>query len=214
MRYRFEHELLLSQLEAQEYSFNQVSTALHDNIGQLLSTAKILLGMTAMELAKPPDTLKTAEHTLAKAIADLRSLSKTLHNGWLPQFSFISHLEAEKERINARDMVQVAIAKNNEDLPLEPGLQVMLFQVVHEALQNITRHFCARCITIRLKHETNLFEVEILVADIEQPLKKNAVSGNMRKRVQLLDGTINWQYTKTDKYSMQIKIPVNNKEAA
>jgi hypothetical protein len=59
-----------------------------------------------------------------------------------------------------------------------------------------------------------LFEVEIFVEDIEQPLKKNAVSGNMRKRVQLLDGTINWQYTETDKYSMQIKIPVNNKEAA
>ena len=214
MRYRFEHELLLSQLETQEYSFSQVSTALHDNIGQLLSTTKLLLGMTAMELAQPPDTLKTAEHTLAKAIVDLRSLSKTLHNGWLPHFNLISHLEAEKERINARGMVQVAIINDNEEPPLEPDVQIMLFRVVHEALQNITKHNSAKCITIRLKGEIDLFEVEIVLADIAYPLKKNIVSNNMQRRIQLLDGTIKWQYNETDKYSIQIKIPLNNRGVA
>lgn len=214
MRHTFEHELLLSQLEAQEYSFNQVSMALHDNIGQLLSTTKLLLGMTAMELGKPPDTLKTAEHTLAKAILDLRSLSKTLHNGWLPYFNFITHLEAEKERINARGIAQVTIANNNEKLPLEPGVQVMLFRVVHEALQHITKHCSATCITIRLKGEINFFEVEILLADIAYPLKNNAVSNNMQRRIQLLGGTIKWQYNESRKYSIHIKIPVNNKAAA
>ncbi|SFQ29314.1 Histidine kinase [Parafilimonas terrae] len=214
MRYRLEHELLLSQLETQEYSFSQVSMALHDNIGQLLSTTKLLLGMTAMGLAQPPDTLKTAEHTLAKAIADLRSLSKTLHNGWLPHFNFISHLEAEKERINARGMTQVAIISNNEELLLEPGVQIILFRVVYEALQHITKHCSAKCITIRLKGGLNLFEIEIALSDIAYPLKKNTVSSNMQRRIQLLGGTIKWQYNEINKYLIQIKIPVNNKEIA
>lgn len=213
MRYRFEHELLLSQLETQEYSLSQISMALHDNIGQLLSTTKLLLGMTAMELAQPPDTLKTAEHTLAKAIVDLRSLSKTLHNGWLPHFNFISHLEAEKERINAQGMAQVAIISNSEDLSLEPGVQIMLFRVVYEALQHIAKHCSAKCITIRLKGGLNLFEVEIVLADIAYPLK-NGVSNNMQRRIQLLGGTIKWQYNEINKYSIQIKIPVNNQDVA
>ena len=71
----FKQELLQTQLETQEYSFSQVSRELHDNIGQLLSTTKLLLGMAVMELENVPDTLKTAEQTVGKAIQDLRLLS-------------------------------------------------------------------------------------------------------------------------------------------
>ena len=80
---QFKQELLQSQLETQEYSFNQISEELHDNIGQLLSSTKMLLSIGIIELQTVPDAIKTAEQTVAKAIQDLRSLSKSLNREWL-----------------------------------------------------------------------------------------------------------------------------------
>jgi signal transduction histidine kinase len=96
---------------------------LHDNIGQLLSTTKLLLGMAVMELKNVPDTLKTAEQTVAKAIQDLRLLSKSLDKEWLHQFNLIEYLEAEKERINRERKVEVNFVSEYATLPMEPEAQ-------------------------------------------------------------------------------------------
>src|SRR6478609_4637130 len=146
----FKQELLQTQLETQEYSFSQVSRELHDNIGQLLSTTKLLLGMAVMELENVPDTLKTAEQTVGKAIQDLRLLSKSLDKEWLHQFNLIEYLEAEKERINAERKVEVNFVSEYIRLPMEPETQVMLFRVVQEALQHTIKHACAKHIGIEI----------------------------------------------------------------
>ena len=69
----FEQQLLKSQVEVQETTYNVLSKELHDNVGQLLSTAKMLLGLTERSLDKIPDTLVTANATLGKAIQELRT---------------------------------------------------------------------------------------------------------------------------------------------
>src|ERR1044072_6711972 len=120
----FKEELLLAQLETQEYSFNQISQELHDNIGQLLSSTKLLLNIATMKMENVPDTIKTAEQTVGKAIQDLRSLSKSLDKEWLHQFNFIENLEAEKNRINAARTIEVQLISQYEKLPLEPEAQV------------------------------------------------------------------------------------------
>ena len=118
MENQFRQELLKSQLETQEYSFNQISQELHDNIGQLLSSTKLLLGIAAMELKEVPDPLKTAEQTVGKAIQDLRALSKSLSKEWLHQFNLVQNLEAEKERINAARNIEVELISQYDKLPL------------------------------------------------------------------------------------------------
>src|ERR1044072_561682 len=93
-------EFLHSQLETQEHSFNIISQELYNNIGQLLSSTKLLLSIAVMELEKIPDTLKTAEHTISKAIQDLRSLSKSISKEWVDNFNLVEQLQTEKDRIN------------------------------------------------------------------------------------------------------------------
>ncbi len=110
----FKQELLQSQLETQEYSFNQISQELHDNIGQLLSSTKMLLSIGIIELQTVPDAIKTAEQTVAKAIQDLRSLSKSLNREWLDQFNLIENLETEKERINVARNIEVTINSDHQ----------------------------------------------------------------------------------------------------
>ena len=156
MEKQYREQLLKSQLETQEYSFQQISQELNDNIGQLLSSTKLLLGITAMEMQNPPDTLMTAEQTIAKAIIDLRSLSKSLNTEWLHEFNLIENLQAEKERINAAQKIEAELKSDFEKLPLEPEMQVMLFRIIQGALQNSIQHASPTHIGIEIKSVNNI----------------------------------------------------------
>ena len=208
----FKEELLQTQLETQEYSFNQISRELHDNIGQLLSTTKLLLGMAVMELKNVPDTLKTAEQTVGKAIQDLRLLSRSLDKEWLHQFNLIEQLEAEKERINTERKVEVNFVSEYIKLPMEPEAQIMLFRVVQEALQHTIKHACAKHIGIEINHTDNDFELKIIDDGNgynRESLKKESLElHNMEHRTQLLGGTIEWVRRKEKGTVITIKIPV------
>ena len=106
---RFKQEILRTQLETQEDTFHQVGEELHDNIGQLLSSTRMLIGISERSMESVPDTLHTANETLGKAIQDLRMLSKSLNKEWLHQFNLLDNLRAEVERVNISRRVLVLL---------------------------------------------------------------------------------------------------------
>ena len=58
--------MLRAQIEVQESTYRHIAKELHDNVGQLLSTTKMLMGVTEIKLGHSPDTLNTANSTLSK----------------------------------------------------------------------------------------------------------------------------------------------------
>ena len=215
MEKQYREELLQSQLETQEYSFNQISQELHDNIGQLLSSTKLLLNIGTRELPTVPDAIKTAEETISKAIQDLRSLSKSLNKEWLQEFNLIENLQAERDRINAARNITVDVASEYDKLPLTPEAQVMLFRVVQEALQNSIRHASPKHINIEIKNKDHHFELNIqddgAGFNVDAAKKESLGLRNMEHRVQLLNGTVHWQSSENIGTSILIEIPVDNK---
>lgn len=210
---QYREQLLQSQLETQEYSFNQISQELHDNIGQLLSSTKLLLNIGARELPTVPDAIKTAEQTVSKAIQDLRSLSKSLSKEWLHQFNLVENLQAEKDRINAARNITVDVTSEYDKLPLTPEAQVMLFRVVQEALQNSIRHASPKHINIEIKNKDHHFELSMeddgAGFNVDAARKESLGLRNMEHRVQLLGGGITWQAEPDKGTLINIKIPVN-----
>ncbi|MGN6352373.1 MAG: sensor histidine kinase [Parafilimonas sp.] len=211
---QFKQQLLQSQLETQEHSFHQISQELHDNVGQLLSSAKLLLTIGSKQLPTVPDAITTAEQTIAKAIQDLRSLSKSLNSEWLHQFNLIDNLQAEKQRINAARNILVSFQTEYQKLPLEAEAQVMLFRVVQEALQNSIRHASPQHINIEIKNTDNRFELTIqddgAGFDVESARKESLGLRNMEHRVQLLGGNIQWQSVPDKGTSIYISLPVEH----
>ncbi|SFQ16726.1 sensor histidine kinase [Parafilimonas terrae] len=211
MQLAFNEQLLKAQLETQEHAFNQVSQELHDNIGQLLSSTKMLLSLAGMEIKHVPDTFKTAEESLAHAIQDLRTLSKSLNTEWIQQFDFMENLKWEKDRINAARNISVNIKSDYEQLPVDAEAQVMLFRVVQEAIQNTIKHAHASAIKINIKKEKQ--HICLSVNDngtgfsVTSNKHKSLGLRNMEHRVKLLKGTIDWISHKEAGTSVIIQIP-------
>jgi signal transduction histidine kinase len=211
MQQELQQQLLQSVLETQEYSLNKISRELHDNIGQLLSSTKMLLGIAEMELDNVPDTLKTAEQTLSKAIQDVRLLSKSINKEWLHEFNLIENLQAEKQRINAGRDIQVELNSKHEKLALEPEAQVILFRVVLEALHNSIKHASAKQIVIKIEHTANNFQLTVKDDghgfDIESAKKESTGLRNMEQRIKLLGGNIKWISSNKKGTLIKIRIP-------
>lgn len=212
----FNQQLLQSQLEIQEHSFNQIGQELHDNVGQLLTSTKMLLGVIEIGIQQNNieyayDTLKTAVQTLSKAIYEVRLLSKSLNEDWLYQFDLIENLRVETERINISRSIVVQLVCEHQPLSIHSEAQLMLFRVVQEALQNAIRHANAKQIFLYVRDNADNFQLIIEDNGIgfNTTTAKHEGLGlrNMQHRVQLLGGTIEWKTNAGEGTAVIIDIP-------
>ena len=67
MQTQFDQTLLQSQIEVQEATFSVLAKELHDNVGQLLSSSKMLLGITQRNIDNPPETLTIAAGNIGQS---------------------------------------------------------------------------------------------------------------------------------------------------
>ncbi|MFY7898761.1 MAG: sensor histidine kinase [Chitinophagaceae bacterium] len=212
MQQTFAQQLLKAQIETQEETFHAIGRDLHDNIGQLLNSAKLLIGITQRQLnTTVPDTLHIADETLSNAIQELRNVSKSLNKDWLQQFNLIENLQSEVQRINATDTLQITFI-HPKILPISSDKQVMLFRVIQEAVQNAIKHASATTIDIEISVSDN--DVQIHIQDngvgFNTASKKQSGVGllNMKHRIQLLKGNIEW-LSMLNGTKVQIALPIN-----
>ncbi len=212
LKQAFEQELLKTQLETREETLNTVSKELHDNIGQLLNSTKLLIGVTQRSIPNPPETLDTANETLVRAIQELRALSKSLDKDWLGQFNFIENLEAEIKRLNAAKSFQIKINRH-DSLLLKADQQIILFRIVQEILQNAVKHSLAADITIWIDEDPKMLTIIITddgVGFIEKTIVKGSGILNIQYRTKLLGGEVKWQSAKGAGTIVTIHIPANS----
>jgi signal transduction histidine kinase len=207
----FAHELLKIQFETREEALNQMGEELHDHIGQLLSSTKMLLGITERALPQPPETLHIAQETLGQAIQDIRSLSRSLNREWLHQFDLIENLEIEAARINAGQITRVTLNYSSRALSPDANTQIILFRIVQEALQNIIKHAEASHVNIEIKSDTLL---QIYITDNGKGFDTETAGGsgagllNMRRRAKLIGAGV--QFRSSPQQGCQVIISLSH----
>lgn len=212
MQKNFETTLLQSQIEVQETTFSMLAKELHDNVGQLLSSSKMLLAISQKKLGHIPETLSIAEETIAKAIIELRGLSKSMDKEWLAQFELIENLSTEIRRINSGKMYSIIFTHKGK-IPLPPEKQIIIFRIIQEGLQNIIKHAEAKNIHLEIENEADQLKINI----IDDGIGFTQIEGhglgirNMLQRTKLLGGLLEFLPVDIGS-SLSIQIPLNNTE--
>ncbi len=145
---------------AEERERRRIADGLHDQVGQILATAKIALG------ALPePDCAAAAEldRLLGRALEETRSLSFELSCPVLYKLGLEPALEDLAERLGRRHGVRFRFAADRRSKPLALDASVMLFRVVRELLFNVVKH--ARVSEARLSVARAGGEIRITVED-------------------------------------------------
>lgn len=214
MKEQFQNQLLQSRIEVQEQTFQQIGKELHDNVGQLLSTSRMLIGLTERELQTPPDTLLTANATLGQAINEIRSLAKSLDKEWLERFSFAENIQTMIERINAGKNVAVEYVQT-VDLPLRNDEQIILFRIVQEAIQNAIKHASPGHMRIAVEQEEKNYLITVSDDgkgfDVQAVIQNMGLT-NMQQRTKLLMGSIHYNSVVGKGTTVSIRLPLKSTE--
>jgi len=207
----FQQQLLQSQIETQEATFESLGKELHDNVCQLLNSARMLVGVSQRTTVDATGNLELAGDTISKAINEIRDLAKTLNKEWLQQFNLYENLAMEAKRINAAGEIKVSV-QHDTVLPFEADKQLLLFRIIQEAVQNAVKHAKANHIHIMVRDNRNELIVMIIddgtgIANID--MMKGLGMINMQQRVKLLQGTISWYANGHKGITVDIRLPIN-----
>jgi signal transduction histidine kinase len=218
MKLNFQQELLKSQLEIQEQTLKNISQEIHDNIGQVLSLAKLNLGTA--DITKPENAqqkIDDSKNLVAKAIQDLRDLSKSLNTDYVSEMGLARSIEYEMEMIKKTGSFEIDFQIEGQVQKLETQKELILFRIVQEVLNNIMRHSKATCIEVKLDYMPDSFSMQI--ADNGEgfdltALHENSKFGlgirNMHNRAQLIGSDFNIASTITKGTTVTISVPLKH----
>lgn len=188
-------------LEAQETERRYIARELHDDIGQSLTAAKLVLqaGERATALEGALSRLREGISIVDFSLQRVRQISLDLHPSVLDDLGLIPALRwfADREAQWGEFATRVIVEEMQERLPAD--IEAVCFRLVQEALTNISRHACARNVTIELWQRNN--ELHVVVRDDGigfdvRAANEAAIKGNslglqgMYERVMLVNGRL------------------------
>ena len=219
MRSQFQQELLQTQLEIQEQTLKTISQEIHDNIGQVLSLAK--LNLNTMEIDKKEELqekIVDSKKLVSKAIQDLRDLSKSMNTDNIEAMGLVRAIEYELEMIRKTGF-KTELNVQGSVTRLEPQKELILFRIIQEVLNNIMKHADATTIDTRLDFNVN--EIRILVKDNGKGFdlslfneSDNSTVGlgirNMHNRARLINASFHINSNPGEGTEVTLIVPVNN----
>ena len=130
---RFDDELVKSKLEIQEQTLKNVSWELHDNIGQLLSTAVMQMNMLgSREEEQYDDSMKDVRNLVSSSLQEIRSLSKTLNHEVIQNVGIESSIKVELRRFEKLNFLKTNLEITGEEYVLNPKDEIILYRIVQE----------------------------------------------------------------------------------
>ena len=180
---------------AREEERRRLRRDLHDDLAPTLAS----LGLTASTVADLISTNPTTATTLAKELqteirATVGNIRRLVYDLRPPTLDELGLFAAIRERAaqysSAPDGFHVTVDSPAELPALPAAVEVAVYRIVQEALENVSKHSQARQCTIRF---TNHHELEIEITDDGIGLPSNFIPGvglrSMRERAEELGGS-------------------------
>ena len=214
LRIKYEYDMLQSQLEIQEQTFQNISGEIHDNIGQKLTLAKLHLNtLNINDDSESGQKIADSILLISDSILDLSDISRSMSSENVLSNGLIKAIEYERDQLLKSGVYKISMRVTGDQVFLESDKELVLFRIVQEAVNNIIKHAAATEITIHL-HFTN----SDLVMEIhdngkgflyEQNNSHGLGLNNLKRRAVLLQGTCHINSSPGKGATIIIQIPLS-----
>jgi two-component system NarL family sensor kinase len=159
---QFQQELLQTQLEIQEQTLKTISQEIHDNVGQVLSLAKLNLNtFEDTESAYNQTKINDTKQLVSKAINDLRDLSRSLYGDKITELGLPVAIDNELRILKNIGQYQTELKVTGDSYKLQEKEEIVLFRIVQESLNNIVKHAKAKAIHVQTIYRPDIFTLTI-----------------------------------------------------
>jgi two-component system sensor histidine kinase UhpB len=176
VRNQIETQKLITQvtIQTQEQERREIGRELHDNINQILATAKLCVDMAMNEGTLRKELLYRSHENISKAIDEIRILSKTLVPPSLGDIGLKEALLEMIENLTVSPELSIRIKANDPHIEnLTNNKKLIIYRIVQEQVNNILKHSRATEASIELKTLRNWLHLGI---------KDNGIGFDTRKK--------------------------------
>lgn len=148
---KFETELAESQIEIREETLRNISWELHDNIGQLMTLAKIQL----QNSQNNPEKINESVSILGDALRELRALSKSINPESLKNMNLLEAINNEIERFDRMNFIKSEFKITGTPFEIPQKEEIIIFRILQEFFANTIRHSRATELNVNIVYKNN-----------------------------------------------------------
>ncbi len=207
-----------AMMQGQEEERLRISADLHDRLGSMLSTVKLLFSGLEDKLDRQQESNQTqydtAKNIIDDACTEIRRISHNLGAGMVANFGLENAIHELCDSISQSDTLHCKFISHSlpENIPLK--VETELYRIVQETFNNVIKHAQASEINIQLNgHST---EINLIIEDNGvgfDSANKKITNGlglqSIKNRVSLLAGTCHLDTVKGRGTTFIIDIPIN-----
>jgi len=203
-------------VEAQEKERSLIGKELHDNINQILSTAKLYLEVARTDDKERTNLIDMSTKGISDAINEIRTISRSLVPSSIGDLGLVESIQDLVESIKLTRKLNVEFYYHNgiDDLITEQQ-KLMLFRITQEQVNNVIKHANASNLVIELISEDDT--INIAITDNGQgfdpdqvKFKKGVGLSNITSRAELFNGKVTIDSAPGKGCTLNIHVPISN----
>ena len=189
---RFDEEIIKSKSEIQEQALQNISWEIHDNVGQLLSVAKMQLNMIQFSLPEEQQSqISETGEIVGKSLEELRGLAKSLNPDTIKNKGLIASLKLEVDRFNRLNFIDAILNISEDIFDLSNEKEIILFRILQEFCNNTLKYSKANKLVIDLNFKENMLDIcasdNGIGFDVDDTSKQKGIGlSNMKSRTKLI----------------------------
>jgi PAS domain S-box-containing protein len=195
-----EKELLRSFIEGKDKERKRIARDLHDSLGQSLTAANMSFDLLLNESDKLSsnaiDHLNTGLTHLKEAIGETRNISQNLLPRTVDDFGLIPGLKNFFSMIRKTAPLEIVFYENLGEMRLEQEIELHIYRIVQEAVNNSVKHSGCSQINIQLiiHDQTLIITIEDNGKGFNNDLIKDEINGFGLKNIEIRSKAIAGEY--------------------
>lgn len=213
---RFDEEIIKSKLETQEQTLQNISWELHDNVGQLLSVARMQLNIVQPNLSpEQKDIVQETGDIISKSLQEIRSLSKLLNPEVVRDIGLHEAIQLEIDRFNRLNFIKASFEVKGTIIAIDQKDEIILFRIIQEFLSNAVKHSKTKKMDVLATYNSDILKITIqdygVGFDITK-IKKSSGLLNMESRAKLIKTEFDLKSEKNKGVSLTLTYPILKKD--
>lgn len=197
-RKHLEKYILSRVMETEEKDRKQFAADLHDDLGPILSSIKLHLGL--LEHSKSPEKhaeiLSICNQQLAETISKMRFIANNLMPRLIENFGLEAAVNAFAGTMQHEGTFSIHVISNLQGRRFQMQTELHVYRIICELINNTVKHACATAATLKLRFSGGVLTMRYTdngkgyeVADFSQHTGGMGI-GNIVRRAGLIDAKI------------------------
>ncbi|MEI6947883.1 PAS domain S-box protein [Paraflavisolibacter sp. H34] len=201
-------------LEGSERQRSEISRELHDNVNQILSSAKLYLELAQKRDEIEPLLVTKSIDFIMMGINEIRRLSHTLAPPGLRQLGLQDAIEEHLRNLSLLQQIKISFSFTRSiDKLASEEMKLSLYRIVQEQLNNIIKYARASRVSIKVAREQNDLVLSIRdngVGFTFATVKKGLGLANIANRAALFKGTATIDSSPHKGCKIVVRIPLKS----